>query len=71
MQQGYIQPLRSQPYYVIYANKAEILNLVISGKADNAVTIEPDTTAVLSKNKNFKIIANFEEEWQKYKENKS
>jgi len=58
-------------YNVIYANKAEILNLVISGKADNAVTIEPDTTAVLSKNKNFKIIANFEEEWQKYKGDKS
>nr|WP_314656200.1 ABC transporter substrate-binding protein [uncultured Fusobacterium sp.] len=58
-------------YNVIYANKAEILNLVISGKADNAVTIEPDTTAVLSKNKDFKIIANFEEEWQKYKGDKS
>lgn len=58
-------------YNVVYSNKAEHVNLVISGKADNAVIIEPDTTAVLTKNPNFKIIINFEEEWQKYKGDKS
>ena len=58
-------------YNAVYANKAEIINIVAAGKADNAIMIEPDTTAILAKNPNFKIIVNFEEEWQKYKGDKS
>lgn len=60
-----------QDYDVVYSNKAEHLNLVLSGKAQNAVTIEPDTTAVIAKNPNLKVIVNFEDEWQKLMGDKS
>ncbi|AVQ21630.1 ABC transporter substrate-binding protein [Fusobacterium necrophorum subsp. funduliforme] len=54
-------------YDVVYSNKAEYRNLIVSGKANYAVTIEPDTTAILTKNPNFKVAISFEKEWQKLK----
>lgn len=56
-----------EDYNTIYSSKAEHANLIVSGKADYAVTIEPDTTTILMKNPKFKIIISFEEEWQKLK----
>ena len=60
-----------EDYNVVYSNKAEHTNFIVSGKADYAVTIEPDTTTILTKNQKFKVAISFEKEWQKLKGDKS
>lgn len=54
-----------EDYNVVYSNKAEHTNFIVSGKANYAVTIEPDTTTILTKNQKFKVVISFEKEWQK------
>lgn len=56
---------KNKDYKVIYSNKAEHLNLLLSGKAEYAVSIESDTTTILNKVPKFKIIIDFDKEWQK------
>lgn len=50
---------------IIYASTPEVSQLLISGKAQYATQIEPQVTAVLLQNKNVRVAASFENEWQK------
>lgn len=52
-------------YQVVYSSKAEHFSLVASGKVENAITIQPDTTFILEKNPKFRVVKDFEKEWQR------
>lgn len=57
--------LSKEDYKIVYASKTELAQMLISKKAKYATMIEPLVSAVKMKNKDMKVVMNFEKEWQK------
>ncbi len=50
---------------IIYAAKTELAQMMIAGKVENGVTIEPLVSQITTKNPNMKVKISLQEEWQK------
>ncbi len=61
--------LKKDDVKIVYAPKPELAQMMIAGKIQNVVTIEPIISAMMLKNPKVKVIASFQEEWQKMKPN--
>ncbi len=57
--------LKKGDYELRYAGKTELAKMMVMGKVENAVSIEPLVSMVTMKNKKMKVIMNYEEEWRK------
>ncbi len=57
--------LSKEDVEIIYASKTELAQMMVAGKVENAVTIEPLVTMVSMKNPNMKVVLSLQDEWQK------
>ncbi len=62
--------LKKGDYVLKYATKTELAKMMIMGKVENAVSIEPLVTMVTMKNKKMKVVMSYEKEWQRIRKTK-
>ncbi len=57
--------LTKDDYEIIYTSKTELAEMMIGGKVDNGVLIEPLVSIVTTKNPEMKVVMAYEEEFQR------
>ncbi|PIE77171.1 MAG: hypothetical protein CSA13_00865 [Clostridiales bacterium] len=57
--------LAKEDVEIVYAAKTELAQMMIAGKVENGVTIEPLVSQITTKNPNMKVKLSLQDEWQR------